>query len=230
MGILRGGIITTSAGGGGGGALPSGTSGILSINSEYGPHITLSSDASIQITKPTTNNIQFSCSGFVSGVQQQIEAKLAVSGQELLNTLNVSGQTILSSVVGSVGVFGGADIQGDVDFADPSGFLVWGDTAGASPITASIDTHALSGLWGLDQINVNKNNIDSKPDKYYAYFNNFGSGYFNHGLNTQLLTWNVYASGTTVEAIDPDRFRVMDENHIFLKFNSPETGFVVIMG
>jgi len=169
--------------------------------------------------------------------------------------------------VTSVGALGGADLTGDIDFSDPSGFIVWGDTVGASPVTASVDIHALSGFWGLSQIDLNKqaviasgqvllsntadhNSLDglqggtggqyyhltedehnnTVPRKYYGYFNNFGSGYFNHGLNTKLLTWGVYASGTTVDAIEPDQFRVMDEDHIFLKFNSEETGLVVIMG
>lgn len=61
----------------------------------------------------------------------------------------------------SVGVLGGADLTGDIDFTDPSGFVIWGDSAGASPITASIDVHALSGLWYLNQININKSNLDA---------------------------------------------------------------------
>ena len=87
----------------------------------------------------------------------------AVSGQVVLNELNVSGQVLLQSAGGgavdSVGVEGGADLTGDVDFTDPSGFIVWGDTGGASPVTTSIDTHALSGLWDLNQININKSSL-----------------------------------------------------------------------
>ena len=118
--------------------------------------------------------------------------------------------------------------------ADGDDYVDWRDDFISRVAISTSDHNALSNLQGGtggEYYHLTQDEYDNTvPRKYYGYFNNFGSGYFNHGLNTQLLTWNVYASGTTVEAIDPDRFRVMDENHIFLKFNSPETGFVVIMG
>lgn len=98
--MINAGLITVSSVGGstGGGSV----SGITSLNSQTGPAVTLTStDLTIGITNPTNNVIDFSCSGFVSGVQQQIHAKIDASGQTVLSVNNASGQYILSHINGS---------------------------------------------------------------------------------------------------------------------------------
>ena len=99
--MINAGLITI-AGGGGGASLGSGVSGILTLNSQAGPHINITSvDSTIDISA-AANVIDLSCSGFISGVQTTIindlDSRLATSGQILLQEISdteVSGiQTI----------------------------------------------------------------------------------------------------------------------------------------
>lgn len=89
--MLYRGIISI-AGGGAGTSLGSGVSGILSINSQTGPHVNLTSvDNTIDISA-AANVIDLSCSGFVSGIQfvliNNLGGRIETSGQILLQAIN----------------------------------------------------------------------------------------------------------------------------------------------
>jgi len=75
--MINQGIINVGGGAGGGGA--GATSGIYTINSQTGPAISLiSSDSSLNISS-LSNVIDFSCSGFVSGINVSLQELIAAS-------------------------------------------------------------------------------------------------------------------------------------------------------
>ncbi len=77
------------------------------------------------------------------------------------------GETFTSFVTGatavtSVGVVGGANLTGDVDFAGTtSGFLIPGDSAGSSPIKYDLDWPTLSGFFAFPSQGFNSSVINS---------------------------------------------------------------------
>lgn len=70
-----------------------------------------------------------------------------------------------ATVVSSVGVLGDANLTGNVDFASPaSGFIVIEDSADASPLLWSVNTLALSGLWGFPTQGFNGRVVNALTD------------------------------------------------------------------
>lgn len=109
--------------------------------------------------------------------------QVSVDGGATFNDL-VTGATTVTSV----GVVGGANLTGNVDLAPTtSGFIVIGDTAGASPITFSLDIWALSGLFGFPTQGFNGSVVNRLTD-------------FN-GTSAQGVVSVVGASGIVVDII-----------------------------
>lgn len=99
-------------------------------------------------------------SGVVRYNRQQAAFQVSVDGG-----LTFSNIATGATVVTSVGVIGGADLTGNVDLSSSaSGFLVIGDTAGASPVTFNVNTLALSGLWAFPAQGFNGSIVNSLTD------------------------------------------------------------------
>lgn len=80
-------------------------------------------------------------SGVLRFNQQQAAFQISIDGGLTFQNLSVGG-------VNSVGVIGGANLTGHVDFASAaSGFIAITDTGGASPLFWAVDHLGLSGLW-----------------------------------------------------------------------------------
>lgn len=80
-------------------------------------------------------------SGVLRFNQQQGAFQVSINGGLTFTNLSAGG-------VDSVGVIGGANLTGHVDFASAaSGFIAIADTGGASPIFWAVDHLGLSGLW-----------------------------------------------------------------------------------
>jgi hypothetical protein len=69
-----------------------------------------------------------------------------------------------ATVVTSVGVIGGANLTGNVDFTSTSGFIVITDNAGASPLSWDVDVNALSGLWRFPTQGFNGRVVNALTD------------------------------------------------------------------
>ena len=122
-------------------------------------------------------------SGVMRYSRQTAAFEVSVDGGLTFNSL-VTGATTVTSV----GVIGGANLTGNVDLAPTtSGFIVIGDTGGASPITFSLDVWALSGLLGLPSQGFNGSVVNRLTD-------------FN-GTSAQGVINVVGASGIVVDII-----------------------------
>jgi hypothetical protein len=99
-------------------------------------------------------------SGVIRYSRRTAAFEVSVDGGLTFNSL-VTGATTVTSV----GVVGGANLTGDVDLAPTaSGFIVIGDTGGASPIIFSVDQLGLSGLWGFPAQGFNGSVVNAITD------------------------------------------------------------------
>jgi hypothetical protein len=125
--------------------------------------------------------------------------------------------------VTAIGVIGGAELTGSVDLGPTaSGFIVIEDTAGASPVTFSVDTAALSGLWSFPT-----NGFGSIPTCYNESFTSASIWSATHNLNT--LNVLVMAYDNNDFTIIPDRIATTDANTVAVQFNVAQVGRLVIM-
>jgi hypothetical protein len=96
--------------------------------------------------------------------------------------------TATAGGVTSVGVVGGANLTGAVDFAFPvSGFILIEDNAGASPLSWGVNTLALSGLWDFPTQGFNGRVVNALTD--------------SNGTESQGVINVVGASGIIVDII-----------------------------
>lgn len=73
--------------------------------------------------------------------------------------------TATAGGVTSVGILGEANLIGDVDFTFPvSGFILIEDDGGASPLSWSVNTLALSGLWDFPTQGFNGRVVNALTD------------------------------------------------------------------
>lgn len=99
-------------------------------------------------------------SGVIRYSRQRAAFQMSVDGGLTFNDVPTS-----ATVVTSVGVIGGADLTGNVDLSSSaSGFLVIGDTGGASPITFNVDQLGLSGLWRFPAQGFNGSIVNALTD------------------------------------------------------------------
>lgn len=120
-------------------------------------------------------------SGVLRYNRQQAAFQVSVDGGLTFANLSAGG-------VDSVGVLGDANLTGHVDFASPaSGFIVIQDTGDASPLLWSVNTLALSGLWGFPTQGFNGRVVNALTD-------------FN-GTEAQGVISVVGASGIVVDII-----------------------------
>jgi len=99
-----------------------------------------------------------------SGVLRYSQAasafQISIDGGRTFNNLVTSAGTVTS-----VGVFGGANLTGNIDLAtQASGFLAIFDTAGASPINFAVDHLGLSGLWRFPPQGFNGSVVNELTD------------------------------------------------------------------
>jgi hypothetical protein len=131
--------------------------------------------------------------------------------------------TTTATAVTSVGVVGGADLTGAVDFNSPSGFIVIGDTAGASPVTWDVDVNALSGLW-----NFPVGGFDVIPICFNQTVTDQRVVTVTHNLNT--INVIVQAYNSAGEQIIPDNITTTSANVVTVRFNVNQTGRIVVIG
>lgn len=99
-------------------------------------------------------------SGVLRYNRQRSSFQMSVDGGLTFNDV-ATGATVVTSV----GVIGGADLTGNVDLSSSaSGFLVIGDTGGASPITFNVDQLGLSGLWRFPTQGFNGRVVNALTD------------------------------------------------------------------
>lgn len=97
-------------------------------------------------------------SGVLRFNQEQGAFQVSVDGGLTFVNLSAGG-------VDSVGVIGGANITGNVDFASASsGFIAITDTAGASPVFWAVDHLGLSGLWDFPTQGFNGSVVNELTD------------------------------------------------------------------
>jgi len=130
-----------------------------------------------------------------------------------------------ATVVTSVGVIGGANLTGNVDFTSTSGFIVITDNAGASPLSWNVDVHALSGLWGFPS-----NGFNNIPECFAQTFAPATSWTATHNLNTSDVNVMVLDDSTPRVAIIPDSITVTNANTVTVGFNVAQGGRIIILG
>lgn len=97
-------------------------------------------------------------SGVLRFNQQQGAFQVSVDGGLTFTNLSAGG-------VDSVGVLGGANLTGNVDFASQaSGFIAIYDNGGASPVFWAVDHLGLSGLWRFPTQGFNGSIVNSLTD------------------------------------------------------------------
>lgn len=112
--MLQQGIISIASVGG----ASAESSGIFSINGEDGPDITITGDASINVTTDS-DNIILSCSGFVSGVVVQLTDQINSSGQILYqDILKASGIQLINDQEGPNIILGSSDGSVDISLSE----------------------------------------------------------------------------------------------------------------
>lgn len=128
--------------------------------------------------------------------------------------------------VDSVGVQGGADLTGNIDLFSPSGYVVLGDTAGASPITLDVDVAGLSGLW-----NFPANGFPAELARCYSEdFTGQTSVTVTHNIGTADVVVAVVDDSSPPEEITPDAVIRTSANVVTLQFNVAQTGRVTVIG
>lgn len=130
--------------------------------------------------------------------------------------------------VDSVGVLGGTDLTGDVDFATPtSGFIAITDDGGSSPIFLAVDTLGLSGLWGFPA-----NGFPTTLSRLYAEtFAALSSTWtVTHNLGTTDVVVQVYDASSPRRQVIPDKIEQTNTNTVTVTFNSPTGGRVLVIG
>lgn len=97
-------------------------------------------------------------SGVLRYNRQQAAFQVSVDGGLTFQNLSAGG-------VDSVGVIGGANLTGHVDFAsNASGFIAITDTGGASPLLWAVDNLGLSGLWRFPTQGFNGRVVNALTD------------------------------------------------------------------
>ena len=129
-----------------------------------------------------------------------------------------------AGAVSSVGAVGGADLTGNIDIGASSGFIVVGDTAGASPITVDLDVWALSGLWGFPT-----NGFVNTPQCYSEVFTSTTSLVVSHNLNSQDVVVGVYDNSSPPRVLFPDDIELTNANSVTVTFNIATAGRVVVI-
>lgn len=130
-----------------------------------------------------------------------------------------------ATVVTSVGVIGGANLVGNVDFTSTSGFIIITDNAGASPLSWNVDVHALSGLWGFPT-----NGFSNVPECFAQTFSPATSWTATHNLNTSDVSVMVFDDSSPRVAIIPDSIAVTNANTVTIGFNVAQGGRIIIIG
>lgn len=147
--------------------------------------------------------------------------QVSVDGGLTFNNLITAG-----GVTTSVGVIGGANLTGDVDLSPTtSGFIVIGDTAGASPVTFSVDVWALSGLFKFPAAGFNSNTM---PRCFAATFGSATTWTVTHNLGTADVSVDAYDAQSPRQAILPDTVSITDINTVTITFNVAQAGRAII--
>jgi len=128
--------------------------------------------------------------------------------------------------VDSVGVLGGTNLTGNVDFATASsGFLSIQDSAGASPLLWSVDHLGLSGLWGFPT-----QGFSNLARCYSETFTATTSLVVTHGLGTSNVSVTVLDNTSPPLVILPDSIQITDANSVTIGFNVSQVGTVIVQG
>jgi len=159
-------------------------------------------------------------SGVVRYNQTVPSFQVSLDGGLTFNDL-VTGAT----VVISVGVLGDVNLTGNVDFASPaSGFIVNEDSSNASPLLWSVNTLALSGLWGFPA-----NGFSHFPQCFAKTFTPTTTWTVTHSLNTADVSVSVFDDSTPRVAIIPDSIAITNVNTVTITFNTSQGGRVIIV-
>ena len=129
-----------------------------------------------------------------------------------------------ASVVTSVGVLGGSDIVGDVDFTSTSGFIVITDNGGASPISWNVDVWGLSGLFGFPS-----NGFSNIPQCHSQTFSSSTTWTVTHGLNSLDVIVMVFDGSSPAQVIIPDKMETTDANTVTIRHNVATAGRVTVV-
>lgn len=148
--------------------------------------------------------------------------QISVDGGLTFNNLVTAGGTVTS-----VGVIGGANLTGNVDFASAtSGFIAITDTAGASPIFWAVNTLGLSGLWSFPS-----NGFPSTiPRSFAATFASQSTWTVTHNIGTTDVLVIVYDANSPRRVIIPDEIETTSTTVVTITFNQLTSGRVVVMG
>jgi len=158
-------------------------------------------------------------SGVVRYNQAVPSFQVSLDGGLTFNDL-VTGATVVTSV----GVIGGANLTGNVDFTSTSGFIVITDNAGASPLSWNVDVHALSGLWGFPT-----NGFSHVPQCYAQTFVASTSWTITHNLNTEDVSVMLLDGASPRNWIIADKIEITNVNTVTALFNSPQEGRAIII-
>jgi hypothetical protein len=160
-------------------------------------------------------------SGVLRYNRQRASFQVSVDGGLTFNDI-ATGATVVTSV----GVIGGANLTGDVDLSPTtSGFIVIGDTGGASPVTFSIDVWALSGLYRFPT-----QGFAGMPKTFAQTFGAAVTWTVTHNLNTTDVQVETYDANSPRLCIIPDAISVTNSNTVTITWNVAQAGRVIIVG
>ena len=149
---------------------------------------------------------------------------LAVDNLALSGLWGFPTQGFNGSIVNSISVIGGTDIQGNVELQTvSSGFLAITETG--QNIQFQVDHLALSGLWGFPT-----NGFSNVAKCYSENFTNSDTWVINHNLGTQNVIVMLYDNSGAPLKVDADDIALTDTNNVTATFNTRETGKAVVMG
>lgn len=145
------------------------TSGFANLGVDVGPNAQNAFDATDLAIRPFNHIHQVSGifhdplhgqSGVLRYNQNLACFEISVDGGRVFACLASAGNTVTS-----VGVGGGNDLTGDVDFVFPvSGFILIEETGGASPLSWSLDHIGLSGFWDFPAQGFNGRVVNALTD------------------------------------------------------------------
>lgn len=159
-----------------------------------------------------------------SGVFRYGRSFMEVSndGGKTFNTLANTG-----NVVTDIGVLGDVGLVGSVDVASPaSGFIVIQDTADASPLLWSVNTLALSGLWGFPATGFPL----ASARCFAANFTGQTSVTATHNFGTADVIVMVYDNSSPRNYIIPDSIALTSTTAISVTFNRAQDGRIIVIG
>lgn len=146
--------------------------------------------------------------------------QVSVNGGLTFSDVATGGTSVLS-----VGVLGDANLTGNVDLASPaSGFIVIEDTGDASPLLFSVNTLALSGLWGFPT-----NGFSNMAKCFSTTQSSAITWTITHNLNSTNVVVSVYDNNSPKNEIIPDELTITDANTVTVRFNQTTAGSITVI-